>query len=418
MLACCALAGWCAQGFAQPAADLASTLPPAASTGAVLAQSPAYRAAQRLLSAESAVGDQLRAGPAEWTGTVHSAQRRVQETVPMQTREWELGLDRAVRWPGKTAVYERAAQARVAMAASARHRVWLEQARSLLERHGLWLREREAARVWAEQSALLLRQLDAVSRRQALGEVARLERELAEAAWVQARVQAQSAESRAATAREALERSFPGLDLSGPSALQALPAPPPVPEPDAAWFDAVKAGSPDIALARREVALADAQARVEQAEQRPDPTVGVRVGQARSGGEHFVGVVLSLPFGGAYRDAGALAAAERASAAALRLEEAERRVVAEALQRLREAQTAQRQAAGSAEAAARFIAVAEGLQRSYQLGEGQLGDVVAARRLANEQRLAAAVGTVEAWMAQHRLALEMGALWPEAAAAP
>jgi hypothetical protein len=126
--------------------------------------------------------------------------------------------------------------------------------------------------------------------------------------------------------------------------------------------------------------------------------------------------VLSVPFGGEYRAAGAAAAAARAAAAALRLADAERRAGTEATQRLREAQAAHALAAGNADAALRLVQLADSLQRSYQLGEGTLSEVVAARRQANEQRLAAAVGTVEAWIARHRLALEAGALWPEPAA--
>jgi hypothetical protein len=81
-------------------------------------------------------------------------------------------------------------------------------------------------------------------------------------------------------------------------------------------------------------------------------------------------------------------------------------------------QSAQAQALGSADAAGRLVQVADSLQRSYQLGEGSLGDVLAARRLANEQRLAAAVATVDAWLTRQRLALEAGRLWPETAAKP
>jgi outer membrane protein TolC len=388
----------------------APPLPGAAQAVAVLAQSPAYLAALRQIDAERAVSTQFRVGPHEWTGVVSAAQRRQRSPVSEQTQEWDLGLDRTLRLPGKGAAYERAGQARVAVAQAHRRKVWQEQSLRLLEDLGAWVREHEAARVWADQTALLRQQVDAVSRRQALGDAAQVDRLLAEAAWVQARVQSEAAASRAATARESLDRAFPGLGLAASPAL-APPALYPDLEIDA--LSARPSSSADLVLARLESELADAQQRVEQAETRPDPTVGVRVGQARSGGEQFVGMVFTMPIGGEYRAAGAAAAAARAAAAALRLADTERRVGNESAQRLRDARSAEALASGTADAAQRLIQVADNLQRSYQLGEGALGDVVAARRQANEQRLAASVAAVDAWMARQRLALHAGALWPE-----
>jgi outer membrane protein TolC len=394
-----------------PAGASASPLPRTAQAVAVLAQSPAYLAALRQIDAERAVSTQFRVGPHEWTGVVSAAQRRQRSPVFEQTQEWDLGLDRTLRLPGKGAAYERAGQARVAVAQAHRRKVWHEQSLRLLEDLGVWVREHEAARVWADQSALLKLQVDAVSRRQALGDAAQVDRLLAEAAWVQARVQSEAAASRAASARESLDRGFPGLDLAASPTLSP-PAFSPEVEIDA--LGARPSGSADLALARLESELADAQLRVEQAESRPDPTVGVRVGQARSGGEQFVGMVFTMPIGGEYRAAGAAAAAARAAAAALHQTDTERRVNNESAQRVRDARSAQALASGHVDAALRLNQVADSLQRSYQLGEGTLGDVVAARRQANEQRLAASLAVVDAWMARQRLALHAGALWPEA----
>jgi outer membrane protein TolC len=398
----------------QPAApaDDANGLPRTADVVSALTQSPAYQASLQMLAAEQAVQTQYRVGAHEWTGVVSAARRNQRGPAAEQTQEWDVGLDRAVRLPGKRAAYEQAGQARVDLAQAARQKAWRDQARLLLERQGAWLRERAAAAVWAEQQALLKRQFDAVSRRQALGDAAAVEQQLAEAAWVQAEVQAQTAAARAVAARDSLIRAFPGLDLTAP---YPVPTPQPLIDGDTVWLAAQHDHSPELALARSESTLAESQGRIEQTETRPDPTLGVRVGQARSGNERFLGLMLSLPFGGEYRAAGATAAAARASAAALRLADTERRVAGDGSQRLHDTQQAQAQALGSAAAAQRLVQVADSLQRSYQLGEGSLGDVLAARRLANEQRLTAAVATVEAWLTRQRLALEAGRLWPDAA---
>ena len=57
---------------------------------------------------------------------------------------------------------------------------------------------------------------------------------------------------------------------------------------------------------------------------------------------------------------------------------------------------------------------AQGLARGYQLGEGSLADALVARRLANEQRLAASTSAVDAWVARWRLLLESRRVWAEA----
>lgn len=408
------LAGFGRASHAAGDGDVQSVLPPTDSVLRVLTGLPAYRATLRLQDAEAAAHTQLRLGPQEWVGMVGAARRTQRAPTTDGAAEWELGLDRVVRMPGKAAVAEAVGRHRLALSQAQSRKTWREQARGLLERHGQWLREREAAAVWAEQVRLLASQLDAVARRQRAGDAARIEQQMAEAAWVQAQAQARAAQGRATGAREDLQRDYPGLDLSG----EFNVTPPPSLLSGERWIAGQLEANPDLEVARREWGVVEAQAQLDRAEQRPDPTLGLRLGQARGGAERFVGVVLSLPFGGDYRAAGASASAARAAAVALRLEEAERRAATEAAQRLRDAQAVRELWLTQADAAGRLSRVADGLRRAYELGEGGLAEVVAARRLANEQKLMAATGAVDAWIAYHRLALDSGRLWASPATAP
>ncbi len=267
---------------------------------AVLSQSPAWRAASQLIGAEQETHRQALTGPHEWVGSVGVAQRQIRDASPVNTVEWETGLERTLRRPGKRDAADRLGGSRVELARAMRSLAWREQARALLDRYGSWLREREAARVWAEQVAVLEAQADAVAKRQRLGDAARIEQVQVEAAVAQAQAQAVVAEDRAQAAREALMRQFPALTFPQPA---QLPDPPASPAGDAEWIDAQLAHAPELESARRELRVAEEQLRVEQLERRPDPTVGLRVGQARNANEHFVGVVFSIPFGGEYRAA-------------------------------------------------------------------------------------------------------------------
>ncbi|MBC6959761.1 MAG: TolC family protein [Lautropia sp.] len=397
-----------AHARASAAATDEPLLPPDREVAAVLSQSPAWRAASQSIGTEQETHRQALTGPHEWVGSVGVAQRQIRDASPDNTIEWEAGLERTLRRPGKRDAADRLGGSRVELARAMRSLAWREQARALLDRYGSWLREREAARVWVEQVALLQAQADAVAKRQRLGDAARIEQVQVEAAVAQAQAQAVVAEGRAQAAREALERQFPALTFPQPV---QLPDPPASPAEDAEWIDAQLAHAPELESARRELRVAEEQLRVEQLERRPDPTVGLRVGQARNANEHFVGVVFSIPFGGEYRAAAARAAGSRAAAAALLRDEAQRRAATDAGLRLREAQLAWGGWQRARLAQDKLDQAARGLARGYQLGEGSLADVLAARRLASEQQLGAAGAAVDAWLARWRLMLEAGRLW-------
>ncbi|MDE2297701.1 MAG: TolC family protein [Burkholderiales bacterium] len=397
------------------AGDEDAALPPEANVVDVLVQSPAYQASLRSIDAEQSVHRQLQVGPQEWRSTLSAARRTQNGAIADRTNEWEFGLERTLRLPGKAAAYDRAGQAKVDQAEAIRQKIWRDQGRLLLDRFGAWLREREAARVWLIQAELLRQQVETVAMRQRIGDAARIEQQQAEAAFAQARAQAQAASGRTLAARDAVDRQFPGLDLAQDL---ALPTPKTLPTGDAGFIDAQVARSPELELARREADAAVAQMRLDAAEIRPDPTLGLRLGRARNGSEQYAGVVLSVPFGGEYRAAGAAAAASRAAAAAQQQLDAQRRIEAEAVLHLRQAQTAYYSWLGNADAARRLSEAADSVAKGYRLGEGSLGDVLTARRLANEQQLAASVGAVDAWMTRYRLELETGRLWTPPGSVP
>ncbi|OYU82367.1 MAG: hypothetical protein CFE45_27640, partial [Burkholderiales bacterium PBB5] len=90
-------------------------------------------------------------------------------------------------------------------------------------------------------------------------------------------------------------------------------------------------------------------------------------------------------------------------AAQAQAEQARRQAQADAVQRWREAQTQWTLWQGQQQAAGQVQAVAERLARGYALGEGSLSELLAARRLAVEQQLAAAQAATDAHAALWRL---------------
>ena len=390
------------------AADLAGGLPPEHQVIEVLTRSPAYQAARQSVQAEKAVQTQYQLGAHEWTASASAARRKQSSPTAETTMEWELGLDRPIRLPGKAQAHSDLGQARSQAAQAMLKKTWREQGRLLLERYGQWLREREAAVIWSQQVSVLQQQAQAVDKRQRLGDAARIDHQLAAAALLQAQAQRLGADSRVIAARQALQALFPGLDVAGNP---PLPAPQQIEGDETAWLSAIATHNPELASAQQDALAAQAQTRVDTAETRPDPSVGVRYGRARDGAEAMIGLVLSVPLGGDHRAAVASASASRQAAAQWAQTDAEQRAQAEGQQRWREAISSYEAAVNHTDAAQRLNEVATGLARGYQLGEGSLSEVLAARRLANEQQLLAAMATVDAWLSRHRLALEADRLW-------
>lgn len=377
-------------------------LPPQAQVRQVLAASPALAAAAQELEAGRAGRRQLQAGPNEWV--LESSLTRHRYGAERPQREWDIGLSRGWRSPAKAQAAEGLGAARLAAAQVGWRQAWRELSRTLLERHVAWLQARESAAVWQSQVALLQRQAEAVQRRRRLGDAAPLEQLQADAALAQAQAQWLQAQGRAEALRSALAQQFPGLEPV------ELPLPPPE-APGSLDVSALLQASPELEAARQEAQVARALAKLESAERRADPVLGARVGAGPAAGERIVGVSLSLPLGSAYRDAGAQAAAARALAAEARQDELQRRLEAEAGLRLRERELAYAGWQRQEEAARQLERSAQGSGRGYELGEGSLAEVLAARRVANEQRLAAALAAVEAWAAAWRVELEAGRLW-------
>ena len=398
-------------------ARLQPALPPAAAVLRSLETHPAVEAAAYGVIASGAERRRLEAGPHEWTLRVLGQQRRSLPAGGAEQRfnEWNSALERPWRLPGKAAVDadlgavgERAARA---AAGDIRH----ETARDLLARWFDWLRELAAERQWAEQAATLGRQASVLARREQLGDAARIERLQAEAAEAQAEAQLAQARQRRLAAEAGLQRRHPALPLTPP---QALPEPPPLAGNEDDWRHTLLDHSHELALATREAERAALIAERSRRDRIPDPSIGLQFGRERGGEERLAAAYVSIPLPGEARRAAADASQAQAAAAERQREQVRRRLDAEAaslLQGLREAAAhwqASRRAADRQQAAAAMS------ERAWQLGEGSLGDLLLARRLANEAALAARLAQLGALERHARLLLDAHRLWPDSPDTP
>lgn len=385
-------------------------LPPVAIVERVLRNVPLVQAAGSQVRAEEANRERLTAGSHEWNARFGSQQRKVYPAGSNDQRfnEWNAALERPLRLYGKAGLDADIGAAGVALAESARGDALHESARALLHDWFVWLRETAAARQWGTQVELLHKQTRAIQRRQQLGDAARLDAVLASGALAQAEAQLAQAQVRAQTAAETLRQRYPELPLEMPARLSE-PMPPTGSQTD--WVNAMLNHSHELALARGSSARARLQASRSNRDRLPDPTLGLQVSRERGGEEHIIGAYISIPLPGQARRASADSAMAQADAAEYMAANVTRRITTEAATLYQAAQAAVATWQAGRLAAARQEEAASMSARAYQLGEGNLNELLTARRLANEAALTASLMQLDALELNYRLQLDAHTLW-------
>jgi len=406
-----ALALYLAAGTAQAQAQERprfADLPPNPQVAAALAASPGVVGALSAVDVERARARGLAAGSYEFTLRADLARRRVSD--PSDTYgEWGLALERPFRLPGKSQLDRQLGEQGVKVARLTAGDAVHEAGRSLLRLWFAWAKESAQLDSWRQQAVLAQDQLAAVQKRQRAGDAPKMEFNLAQAASVQAESNWIQARSREATARGALERSFP--EITTPPRIVLL-EPLPIENDLEYWSEQVLAHNHQLAAARAESERYSISGARMRAERRPDPTVGVRYGNEFGGSEKVAGVYLSVPIPGSARRAASEASTHQ-------MAEAHAREAAIRRQSMVETAAALEQARAGYENWTRMRVAAEGLRRhadlvarAYQLGESALPEVLAARRMALEAELAAIGAQTEAQEARYRLLLDAHQLWP------
>jgi len=381
-------------------------LPPRAVVASVLAGHPDVLAAKSGVRYEESNRDRLEAGEHEFSVSVGSARRRTEASRNLN--EWDVAVERPIRLPGKARLDGELGSLGVAQAQSSLGDALHETARGLLRAWFGWLKARAQSDEWNSQASLLRRQGEVAARRVRAGDAPRLEQTLAEAAAAQAEAAALQAGMRTAVAAAELTQHYPGISLPEKP---VLAAPTPVDQPHAYWHERILQHNHELAAVRAEVKRRQALIARSQADEMPDPTVGVRHASEAGGNERVTGVYVSIPLPGRARTAtteGARAQMDMAvqkEAALLRKLNAE---VAAAHAGATAAYEGWRKAQFAAQAMERN---AELIARAYALGEAGLNDTLNARRFAVEGRLAAATAQLDAAEARYRLMLDAHLLW-------
>lgn len=374
---------------------------------AALDDAPIVAEAAAKLQAAQAQARALGIGVHEFTVTGTYIRRSVDREGGYN--EFDTTLSRGVRLPGKASLDRKAGALGVEVAQNlledARHQAALQLATLWYD----WLLAEADARVDAAATASYDASLTAVNRQVSLRDAAPLDSDQLRAARDNARALESAARGRAAAARANIAAQFPSLPL--PDGVPDIAAPVLPFEGLASWRDLVLSRSHEIRAAELEAERMSAVADRVRLDRFADPSVGVRAFSERSGAEKGIGIVASMPLGGAYRTAlGDQAAADR-SAAEAKLVATRRDIQATANMDLATASagiSAWQAAATSADSNKSAVAR---LRQGRRLGATDLATLLYAERQALESSRAELAARAAAVRAVLKLRIDAHLIW-------
>lgn len=350
----------------------------------------------------------LQAGSAE-TVLRATGQRRSVHNPTDRYAEGQLALERPWRFADKRdadhAVADATRWAGQIDLADARH----EAARELL---ALWSAHARALNMalTAQGNLESVRRLMEVTRtRVKAGDAAALDADLVQAELSRLEAGANMARAGVDAAAARLSSRFPGIEptrsvhtgaASRREAVQTA-------ELRARYVEA----SHELALARAEAARAERVAKRSALERRPDPVFGVFGTVERGGDERIVGVSVSIPLPGEIRSSNADAAFSEAIALQRNADDVARGVAAQFDALWFDLLGRQSSAEALASAAQQQGSAAERMEKAYLLGEAGISELLQARRLVADSRLAAQAARLDLLEADLRLRLDLHEIW-------
>lgn len=348
----------------------------------------------------------LAVGSQEWT-TRLQAQRRQLQDGGAASREWQAHIERPVRVNGKSALDRQLGDVELDLARAQLGEARHESARALAD---MWLsalgsRQREA--LAAQQVALAEANLAAVQKRRRAGDAALLDEQQAQADIGESKRELIMARTALAKAQAALQTRF-GAQVSAEQQLAEVSEPA---WAEAAWLTRVLEEADAIKSRQAEWQRIRLTAARSRADRVPDPVVGVFTASEARGRERLVGLTITVPLGGAYRDHRALQLAREADMAESALEQMRRDIEQQARETWFDANGSLERWRLSRQTAALAADNARLMQRAYALGEADLQSLLAARRQSGQSSMVALEAQVEASRWAARLLIDAHQIW-------
>ena len=366
---------------------------------------PSVVEARSALAAAGHAGNALAAGPHEWTAKAGTQRRSYRDGGNSQ--EWSTQLERAIRIGGKAELDRQLGDAGLEIAQARVDEARHEAARMLADLWLAWLAAGRAQELFKQQLSFAEANLRAVESRKRAGDASALDVSIAQTDLADVQRQASLAASNVVKARAKLRVRFPEAPLDAkPLADPVDPA-----QTESQWRERIVAEADPLKIAEGQLRKAELTASRANADRIPDPTVGVYMASEAFRNERVVGVSISIPLSGTYREERMRQSLREVEVARAALDR-ERRVIdsqvaetyADAVGSTERWRLAENGAAAAGDSARL-------MQRAYTLGEADLQALLLARRQSLEASRAALEARADALRSNYRLLIDAHLIW-------
>ena len=360
----------------------------------LLEQDPRVAAARAGLEVARQEASILDKSPYEWTAKA-LGQRRSLDTGP-RYREWNVGIERTIRLPGKGSADRNIGKATIDESKAQYGEALHESARELVSLWLDWLAAERGRELAASNLVAVQENLKAVDKRTRAGDASRLDLNFANAELAEQKRMDNDARTQASAAWARLSARFPGINRQS----VLMPSPLLITEDETLWRDRIIAENDELKVAQTQLRIAQAQADRARADRVPDPTFGVFTASEVGGRERISGVTISIPLPGGLRDSRSSKALAAVEVARNAVDLKKRELETEIATALVTARGTYESLQIANEGALAMQENAKLVQRAYSLGEGDLQTLLLARRqttAAANSALSAQVGALKAY---------------------
>ena len=391
--------------YAQAQPPEAQGLLPTNVARALLEQDPSVAAARAGLEVARQEAGILDRSPYEWTAKVLGQRRTLQDGPAYH--EWNVGVERPLRLPGKAAADRDIGKAAVEEGEARYGEALHEAARELLTLWLDWLHAERGLELAGANRQSAQENLAAVEQRARAGDASKLDVSLAQAELAEQRRTDNDAKTQAAVSWARLHARFPGISRQ----FALLPAPLPLAEGLGFWRDRILSQSDELKIAQALWQRAQAQAGRMRAEKTPDPTVGIYTASEIGGRERITGVSISIPIPGGQRDSRADKALHSVEVMRQEVELKKRQLEAEIASAVATTEGAYESLQIAETGAAAMQDNARLMQRAYSLGEADLQALLSARRQATAAAQNALLARIAALKGYYLLLVDAHLVW-------
>ncbi len=376
----------------------------------LLARDPALSAASSTLAATRIAADQTTRSPYDWVARGSYQRRDYRSTSSSASNEWNVGVERSIRLPGKVSADEASAKAARLIAPLQYQQTRRQVAEGLLTAWFDWLDANTRYALLQQQQGTLAANVAAVAKRVKGGDAASLEHSLAAAELT-------TLQREVSTARYAEAQAWSQLAIryQATPELQShtVPEPVAIAQDQGWWLTRMLEVNDPVALARAEVIRLEAEVERAKAERQPDPTFGLFTASEAYGNERLIGVTASIPIGGKRRalEVERQLALVNSSRLNLTLTEREQRTAIQRSYRNAQGDFERWQLARQSALAMTDNAALS--QKAYALGEGDIQLLLLSRRQALGAAMDEASAKVAALRSYYQLLLDAKLLWPD-----